>query len=145
MASVWRELKRRNVVRVVVAYAIVSWLILQLTDVLIPLLSLPEWVGRFVFLLLVVGFLLALFVSWAYELTPEGLKKEKDIDRSQSITSHTGRKLDFLIIGVLVLAVGMLLADKFLLTDTPVTTEIVANDGAAVQGNPVRLSNHERP
>ena len=76
MASVWGELKRRNVVRVVVAYAIVSWLILQLTDVLMPLLSLPEWVGRFVFLLLVIGFLLALFLSWAYELTPEGLKKE---------------------------------------------------------------------
>ncbi len=59
MASVWGELKRRNVVRVAVAYAIVSWLILQLTDVLIPLLDLPEWVGRFVFLLLVIGILLA--------------------------------------------------------------------------------------
>ncbi len=92
MASVWGELKRRNVVRVVVAYAIVSWLILQLTDVLMPLLSLPEWVGRFVFLLLVVGFLLALFVSWAYELTPEGLKREHEVDRSQSMTRHTGRK-----------------------------------------------------
>ncbi len=115
MASVWRELKRRNVVRVVVAYAIVSWLILQLTDVLMPLLSLPEWVGRFVFLLLVVGFLLALFVSWAYELTPEGLKKEKDIDRSESITHITGRKLDFMIIGMLVVALGYFAFDKFVL------------------------------
>jgi adenylate cyclase len=75
MASVWGELRRRNVVRVAVAYAITSWLILQLTDVLIPLLTLPEWVGKLVLLMLVVGFPLALFLAWAYELTPEGLKK----------------------------------------------------------------------
>ena len=74
MTSFWGELKRRNVVRVAIAYAIVSWLTLQLTDVLMPLLGLPEWVGRFVFLLLVIGFLLALILSWAYELTPEGVK-----------------------------------------------------------------------
>ncbi len=101
MASVWGELKRRNVVRVAIAYAIVSWLILQIADVLMPLLSLPEWVGRFVFFLLVIGFLLALILSWAYELTPEGLKKEEDVDRSRSITHVTGRKLDFVIIAML--------------------------------------------
>ncbi len=112
MASVWGELKRRNVVRVAVAYAIVSWLILQLTDVLVPLLDLPEWVGRFVFLLLVIGFLLALILSWAYELTPQGVKLEKNVDRSESITHITGRKIDFVIIGVLVVAVGFLLVDK---------------------------------
>ncbi len=76
MTSFWGELKRRNVVRVAIAYAIVSWLILQLTDVLMPLLSLPQWVGGLVFLLLVIGFLLALILSWAYELTPEGVKLE---------------------------------------------------------------------
>ncbi len=115
MASVWGELKRRNVVRVAVAYAIVSWLILQLTDVLIPLLDLPEWVGRFVFLLLVIGFLLALILSWAYELTPQGVKLGKDVDSSESITHITGRKIDFVIIGVLVVAVGFLLVDKLYL------------------------------
>ena len=83
MASVWGELKRRNVVRVAVAYAIVSWLILQLTDVLMPLLSLPEWVGGLVFLLLVIGFLLAIFLSWAYELTPEGVRLEMEVYRSR--------------------------------------------------------------
>ncbi|MCH7833495.1 MAG: tetratricopeptide repeat protein [Proteobacteria bacterium] len=104
MAAVWGELKRRNVVRVAVAYAVVSWLILQLTDVLMPLLGLPEWVDRLVFLLLVVGFPLALIFAWAFELTPEGLKKEKDVDRSESITHITGRKLDFAIIAVLAVA-----------------------------------------
>ncbi len=101
MASLWGELKQRNVVRVGIAYVIAGWLILQFADVLIPLLTLPEWVGRLIFLLLLIGFPLALFFAWAYELTPEGLKKEKDVDRSESITHVTGRKLDFAIIGVL--------------------------------------------
>jgi len=106
MASVWGELKRRNVVRVAIAYGIVSWLILQLTDVLVPLLTLPEWIGRFVFFLLVIGFVLALFLSWAYEVTPEGVKLEKHVDRSQSVTHATGRKLDFAIIAMLIVALG---------------------------------------
>jgi len=124
MASIWGELKRRNVVRVAVAYAIVSWLILQLTDVLMPLLDLPEWIGRFVFLLLVIGFLLALILSWAYELTPEGVKLEKDVDSSASITHLTGRKLDFVIIGVLTVALLIFALDKFVWTESsaPVTT-----------------------
>ncbi len=115
MASVWRELKRRNVVRVVVAYAIVSWLILQLTDVLVPMLNLPESVGRLVFFLLLVGFPLAMFFVWAYELTPEGIKKEKDVDRSESITHITGRKLDFIIIVVMALAIGYFAYDGFVI------------------------------
>ena len=77
MASIWAELKRRNVVRVAIAYAVVSWLILQITDVLMPLLSLPEWVGRLVFLLLVIGFPIALVLAWAYEITPEGTKRKR--------------------------------------------------------------------
>ena len=90
MASVWVELKRRNVVRVAIAYVIVSWLVLQMTDVLVPLLSLPEWVGRFVFLVLLIGFPLAVFFAWAFELTPEGIKKEKHVDRSESVTHASG-------------------------------------------------------
>jgi TolB-like protein len=110
-----KELKRRNVFRIGIAYAIVSWLILQLTDVLMPLLNLPEWVGRLVFLLLVIGFPVALIFAWAFELTPEGLKREKDIGRSESITHTTGRKLDYLIIAALVLALGYFAFDKFVL------------------------------
>jgi len=113
VVAIWTELKRRNVVRVAIAYGIVSWLVLQLTDVLIPLLTLPEWVGRFVLLILIVGFFLALIFSWAYELTPEGVKRESDIDRSQSVTHSTGRKLDFVIIGVLSIALIMFALDKF--------------------------------
>ncbi len=131
MASVWGELKRRNVVRVALAYAIVSWLILQLTDVLVPLLSLPDWVGRFVLLIVIIGFLLALILSWAYELTPEGLKKEKDVDRSESITHVTGRKLDFAIIGVLAIAVVYFVVEKFFWADD-LATESQVNASIAV-------------
>ncbi len=133
MASVWGELKRRNVVRVAVAYVIVGWLILQFADVLVPLLALPEWVGRLNFLLLLVGFPLALFFAWAYELTPEGLKKEKDVDRSESITHITGRKLDFVIIGVLVVAVGYLLVDKIYLSEGDTAPdEIIATERKSI-------------
>lgn len=76
MATFWRELKRRSVVRVAVAYVVVGWLVLQLSDVLIPLLILPDWTGRFIFLLLMIGFPVALILAWAYELTPDGLKRE---------------------------------------------------------------------
>lgn len=111
--SVFEELKRRNVFRVGVAYAITSWLLLQLSDILVPLLNLPESAQRLVFFLLLIGFIPALIFAWAFELTPEGIKKEKDIDRSQSIATQTGRKLDRAIIVVLVLALAYFAYDKF--------------------------------
>jgi len=113
------ELKRRNVFRVGIAYAIATWVLLQITEVITPILGLPDWAPKLIFVILAVGFVPALIFAWAYELTPEGLKKEKDVDRSESITHHTGRKLDFAIIAVLVLAVGLLLADRY--TGQPVS------------------------
>jgi TolB-like protein len=122
MASVWDELKRRNVVRVGLAYAIVAWLILQLSDILAPMLSLPEWIGKMVFFILLIGFPLALIFAWAFELTPKGLKREKNVDRDQSITNVTGRKLDMIIIAVLAVAVAFFSFDKFVLgSKTPIT------------------------
>jgi TolB-like protein/Tfp pilus assembly protein PilF len=111
--SIFQELKRRNVFRIGIAYAVLSWLVLQVTDVVVPILELPDWAAKLVLFLLLIGFPFALFFAWAYELTPEGLKREKDVDRSQSITSKTGRKLDRAIIGILVIAVALLLADRF--------------------------------
>ena len=133
MASLWDELKRRNVVRVAIAYVVVSWLMLQLTDVLLPLLILPEWVGRLVFLLLFIGFPLALFVAWAFELTPDGLKKERDVDRSTSITHATGRKLDRMIIAILLVALAVFAVERFVLlperaTPADLGQEIVASE-----------------
>lgn len=112
--SLFQELKRRNVFRVSIAYAIVAWLILQILDVVVPILEIPDWVGKAVLLVVALGFPIVLVFAWAFELTPEGLKFERDVDRSQSITPTTGRKLDFMIIGVLVIALVLFSLDKFL-------------------------------
>lgn len=111
--SLFEELKRRNVFRVGIAYLLLGWVLLQVTDVVVPILALPEWVTRLVLLLLALGFPVVLVFAWAFELTPEGIRREKDIDRTQSITPRTGRKLDRVIIVFLAVAVVLLLADRF--------------------------------
>ncbi len=110
-----QELKRRNVFRVAAVYLIIAWLILQVGDTLAPALHLGDWINSALAFFLVLGFPIALVFAWAYEITPEGLKKEKDVDRSQSITQVTGRKFDRVIIVVLVLALGFFAFDKFVL------------------------------
>jgi len=100
------ELKRRNVVRVGVVYLIVAWLLAQVADLMLESFEAPAWVIKVILTVLLIGFPISLIFAWAFELTPEGLKKEKDVDRSQSITPQTGRKLDFMIIGVLAVALG---------------------------------------
>jgi TolB-like protein len=116
-----KELKRRNVFRVAIAYVIATWLLLQVTDVLVPILTLPEWAAKLVFLILLIGFIPALIFAWAFEMTPDGLKREHEVDRSQSITSDTGQKLNFAIIGVMGLALAYFVADKFLFNASPET------------------------
>ncbi len=143
MTSFWGELKRRNVVRVAIAYAVVSWLLLQVADVVLDNIEAPTWVFQAILLLLVIGFPVAIIFAWAFELTPEGLKKEKDVDRSESITHVTGRKLDFVIIGVLVIAVGFLLVDKLYLSEgDTVPDEIIATERKSIAVLPfVNMSN----
>jgi len=111
--SFFEELKRRNVFRVGIAYVVGGWLLLQLTDVLSQLLDLPEVVGRVIVLLVAIGLPVALFFAWAFEMTPEGVKREKDVDRSQSITPQTGKKLNNTIMVLMALAIAYLLYDKF--------------------------------
>jgi len=120
--SLFEELKRRNVFRVVIAYGIAAWLLLQLTDIVTPILELPDSIPRIVLFLLVIGFIPATILAWAFELTPEGVKLESEVDRSQSITSQTGRKLDRAIIIVLAIAISFLLVDKFVIRSPPDTS-----------------------
>lgn len=96
------ELKRRNVFRVGIAYAITAWLLLQLTEVLTELLELPAGMGKIVVAVLLLGFPVALLFAWAFELTPEGVKREKDVRRESSIAPQTGKRLDRMIIAGLV-------------------------------------------
>jgi TolB-like protein len=121
--SLFDELKRRNVFRVGFAYLVLGWVLLQVVDVVLPILELPDWVARLVLLLLSVGFPIVLIFAWAFELTPEGIKREKDVDRSQSITPQTGRKLDRVVIGILAVAVIVLLLDRFRETRVTNVTE----------------------
>ena len=112
--SFFEELKRRNVFRVAIAYSLIAWVVLQVLDVVVGVIDAPAWVLQLAFFIGVIGLVAVVIISWVYEMTPEGIKKESEIDRSHSITPHTGRKLDRLIIAVLVVAVGILLADRFM-------------------------------
>ena len=129
--SFFAELKRRNVFRVGIAYIVGGWLLLQLTDVLLQLLDLPELIGRVVVLLVAIGLPVALFFAWAFEMTPEGIKKEKNVDRSQSITKVTSQKLNNAIIGLLVVALGYFAIDKFVIDPKRDAAEIAT----AIEGS----------
>jgi TolB-like protein len=107
------ELKRRNVYKVAVAYAVVAWLLIQVATQVFPLFEIPNWAIRLVVLLLIIGFPVALVFAWAFELTPQGLKRTEDVDLGESITRGTGRKLDFLIIAVLLLVIAVFAYQRF--------------------------------
>ncbi len=124
--SIFAELKRRNVIRVGIAYVITAWLLAQIADLVIDNIGAPDWVMKTLFLMLAIGFPLVLIFAWAFEMTPEGVKRESEIDRSQSITQNTGRKLDFAIIGVMAVALTWFAWDKFsspVISRTVTTTE----------------------
>ncbi|MDX2427771.1 MAG: hypothetical protein QNK22_03695, partial [Xanthomonadales bacterium] len=106
--SLFKELQRRNVFRVGIAYTVATWLLIQVTDTVFPRIGLPDSAVTLVIALLVIGFIPALILAWAFEMTPEGIKREKDIDRTQSITPKTGKKLDrVIIIGLALVILGM--------------------------------------
>jgi len=109
------ELKRRNVLRIAGLYVAGAWLVLQVAGTVLPMMDAPVWLSRGIVILLAIGFLPALIFAWAFELTPEGLKREKEVDRAQSMTPHTGKKLDRVIMVVLALALGYFAVDKFVL------------------------------
>ena len=124
------ELKRRNVFRIAIAYAVIAWLTMQVGDTMAPALKLPEWVNSVLAFFLILGFPVAIFFAWVFEMTPEGLKFERDVDRSQSKTQQTGKKVNRLIIVVLMLALAYFVADKFLLRPAAEDARAVASAGA---------------
>ncbi|MEE9142652.1 MAG: tetratricopeptide repeat protein [Gammaproteobacteria bacterium] len=128
-----QELKRRNVFRVAVIYVIVGWLLMQVGDVMFPALLLPEWSATMLAAFLILGLPVALILAWAYEITPEGLKRTEDVEPGESITHVTGRKIDFMIIGVLAIAVIFLVRKVWFEEDvTPVASVSVPDKSIAV-------------
>jgi Predicted integral membrane protein len=110
------ELKRRNVIRVAIGYLAVGWLLLQAGSLIFGALDLPNSWVRGLLAVLAVGFIPALIFAWVYELTPEGLKRTREVCAEESVSHLTGRKLDYIVIGVLAAVVGLLLLDKFVVT-----------------------------
>ena len=131
--SLFAELRRRNVFRVGAAYAIVGWLLVEVASVLLPTFEAPDWVMKVFASLVMLGLPLALILAWAFELTPEGIKREAEVDRTESTTHVTGRKFDFAIIGLLVLAVVYFAVDKFVLKAGPDVTEVAAEQVPAAE------------
>jgi TolB-like protein len=127
------ELKRRNVFRVALAYIVIAWLIMQVGDTMAPALRLDESVNSVLAFFLILGFPLALFFAWMFEMTPEGLKFERDVDRTTSITTQTGKKVDRLIIVVLAVAVAYFALDKFVFTP-PDSEPTAATEQAREEG-----------
>jgi TolB-like protein/Flp pilus assembly protein TadD len=102
------ELKRRNVYKVAVAYAVVSWLLIQAASILLPAFDAPPWVMKIFIIVIIFGFPVALIFSWAFEITPEGIKLESEIDPNKSIKRRTGRKIVAVTIALGVVAAGLL-------------------------------------
>jgi TolB-like protein/Tfp pilus assembly protein PilF len=112
--SFFEELKRRNVFRVGIAYVVAAWLLVQIADLAFDIVGVDDWMLRGVAIILALGFIPAVIFAWAFELTPEGLKREKDVNRDASITNVTAKKLDFVTIGLLVAVLAVVAVDRFL-------------------------------
>jgi len=113
--SFLNELKRRNVLRVGAAYVVAAWLLIQVAETIFPLFGLGDTPARLVVVVLAIAFIPSLILAWVFEITPEGLKRDADVDREKSITQTTGKKLDRIILGVLALALAYFAFDKFVL------------------------------
>jgi len=120
MSSLFNELKRRNVVRVAIAYIVFGWIALQVGDVLFDMFETPDWVGKTIAALLLLGFPFACLFAWAFEMTSEGVKKTAEVDRSTSITHSTGRKLNVVITAALVVALGYFIWERQDTSEAPV-------------------------
>jgi TolB-like protein len=139
--SLFTELQRRNVIRVGAAYAVVSWVLAQVAEFAFENFGAPDWVLKSVVVVLLLGLPIVLIFAWAFELTPEGIKREKEVDRSESITPQTGRKLDRTIIVVLLIAVTWFAWDKFTGANDsrPVTASVMSADSVETEPAPFEV------
>lgn len=132
MKNFFGELKRRNVYKVAVAYAVVAWLTIQAASIFLPAFNAPPWVMQIVILILVVGFPIALAFSWAFEITPEGIVRESEVQTDKSITHHTGRKLVAITAVLAVIATGLFVFQFIRVRSTSPSAATVTNKSIAV-------------
>src|SRR5712691_12659865 len=129
------ELKRRNVIRFAGLYLVGAWLLTQVASTVLPMFGAPDWLPRTIVSLLAIGFVPALIFSWVFELTPQGLKRDEDVPPEESIAPQTARRMNRMIIAVLVLALGYFAFDKFVLTprrDAALVSSAVPNESKSV-------------
>ena len=119
MAGFFTELKRRNVLRVAASYVVISWLAIEVSSTLEETLALPDWFDTVVFAFLALGLPIALMFSWAFEITPDGIKKTEDVNTDLSVTHHTAKRLDLITLAALVVAVGLLFARPYIAPTGP--------------------------
>jgi adenylate cyclase len=142
--SLYHELKRRNVFRVAIAYLALAWLVTEIAGTLFPAFGIPDWSVRFFVIVFALGFAPALIISWIYEITPEGLKREKDVVRDTSITHLTARRLDLFTIGLIVVALAFILADRLWLSPRR-TEQSLAPAEMVADSAPASEAKHQYP
>ena len=120
--GLFAELQRRNVFRAALAYLVATWVVLQISQLVLEAIEAPTWVIKVFLLVFALGLPLTLLFSWAYEITPEGIKREKDVDRSQSVTRETGKKLDQVTIALVVALLLFVAADRIFFDSAVQTT-----------------------
>jgi TolB-like protein/Tfp pilus assembly protein PilF len=122
LRSFFSELTRRNVYKIGAMYAVGGWLFVQIVTQVFPVFEISALVQRAIVLMIVAGFPIALVLSWVYELTPEGIVRTGDVEPGESITHRTGQRLNYVIIGILVVAVAFLLAQRYLFPPRAIAT-----------------------
>jgi len=136
VSSFFEELKRRNVIRVGVAYTVAAWLLAQVMQLAAESFEAPAWVMKMLITVLVIGLPVALVFSWAYEITPEGLRREREVIKDRSITHETGKKLNVLTSALLVLAIGFMAVDRFVLEPRPGAPEKGSGSISQIEPDP---------
>src|SRR5947207_9663454 len=132
MKSFFAELKRRNVYKVAIAYAVVSWLLIQAASIFLPAFDAPSWVMKIFIIVIIFGFPVTLIFSWAFEITPEGIKLESEIEPGKSIKRRTGRKIVALTIAVAVVAAGLFVFQFIRARSTSSSAATIMNKSIAV-------------
>src|SRR5438477_13157345 len=115
-SSFFAELKRRNVIRFAGLYLVGAWLLVQVASTVLPMFGAPDWLPRSIVILLAIGFVPALIFSWVFELTAQGLKRDEDVQPEESIAPQAARRRNRTIIAVLVLVLGYVVFDEFVLS-----------------------------
>src|SRR5205814_1883136 len=133
--NLFAELKRRNVIRFAGLYLVGSWLLVQVASTVLPMFGAPDWLPRSVVILLAIGFLPALIFSWVFEMTPQGLKRDEDVKPEESIAPQTGRRMNRMIIAVLVLALAYFAFDKFVLAPNREAARVAAESTTTVDAH----------